>query len=221
VRTRAWITLGGLAGVLGPVAFTLAWVVASIRQPRLSFAAAQISGLAAENARDPWIMISGFLVLGCCAVGFGAALDSALGGRPKAGLGPLAIQMAGVLTVAAGLLRRDHVLLTTGPESWHNHAHDVVSAAGYLLLIGAPLLLVRRFRCDSRWAALTLPLVFAAVVAAALLAAFYAAPQQAVDGTLQRIAVSLPLAALVAVAFRLFAVSRSGARLSSRVVDTP
>ena len=67
----------------------------------MRFAAPQISGLAADDARDPWLMIGGFLVLGGCAIGFGAAFALALGGRPRAGRGPVAIQAAGVLTIGS------------------------------------------------------------------------------------------------------------------------
>ena len=200
-RRRAALA-GALAGVLGPAAFTAAWVAAAFRQTGLAFAAPQISGLAADDARDPWLMISGFVVLGGCAIGFGTALRGALGGR-RSGPGPRLMQAAGVLTIAAGLLRRDHVLLTTGPESWHNHAHDIVSALVYLLLVGVPLLLARRFSSDQRWRGLTVPLVASSVASAALLVAFYSSPGNSWDATLQRMAVSLPLAAIVAVAIRL------------------
>jgi hypothetical membrane protein len=212
IRARAWTW--PVAGVIGPAAFTLGWIVAAFRQPGLPFSVPQISGLAAGNARDPWLMISAFLVLGGCAIGFGAALRSGLGGR-RAGLSPWLIQLAGVLTIAAGLLRRDHVLLTAGPESWHNQAHNVVSAAAYVLLIAAPLLLARRFRRDRQWSRLTMPLVAASVAAAGLLAALYAEPNGSWAATLQRIGVSLPLAAIVAVALRLTRLAGAAA-LTSR-----
>ncbi|HTZ93431.1 MAG TPA: DUF998 domain-containing protein [Streptosporangiaceae bacterium] len=202
IGSSAWIRAGAVAGVAGPAAFTLAWIIAAFRQPGLSFSVPQISGLAADNARDPWLMISGFLVLGGCAVGFGAALRMALGGR-QAGPGPTLIQLAGLLAIAAGLLRRDHVLLTSAAQSWHNQAHNVISAAVYLLLIAAPLLLAWRFRHDRGWRGLAVPLVVAAVASAALLAALYADPNGGWAATLQRIGVSLPLAAVVAVAARL------------------
>jgi hypothetical membrane protein len=208
VRNR----VGAAAGVAGPVVFTLAWVAASLRQPGESFTAVQISGLAAQNARDPWIMITGFVLLGCCAVAFGDALRRALGGRRRAGLGPVTIQAAGVLTIAVGLLRRDHVLLTGGVQSWHNQAHDVVSAAAYVLLIAAPLLLARRLWPDRDWHGLALPLAAAAVASAGLLAAFYAAPHSSGDGLLQRIAVSLPLAAIALTGGRLAWLSRRDPR---------
>jgi hypothetical membrane protein len=200
--------LGAAAGLAGPAAFTLAWIVASLRQPGLSFTVVQISGLAALDARDPWIMITGFLLLGAGAVAFGAALRQALGGWPQSGLAPALIQAAGLLAIAAGLLRRDHVLLTTGAQSWHNRAHDVVSAVVYVLLIAAPLLLARRLRGDRHWRGLAAPLVLSAVASAGLLVAFYSAPHQSVDGLLQRIAVTLPLAALALVAGRLLLLSR-------------
>jgi hypothetical membrane protein len=200
---------GAIAGAFGPVAFTAAWVTASFRQPGVAFAAPQISGLAAENARDPWLMICGFVLLGGCAIGFGTSLRKALGGC-RAGPGPRLMQLAGLLTIAAGLLRRDHLLLTAGPQSWHNHAHDVISAVVYLLLVAVPLLLARRFSADQSWRGLAAPLIVSATASAASLVAFYSAPHDSWDATLQRIAVSLPLAAIVAVAVAVRLLSLSG-----------
>jgi hypothetical protein len=208
-----WIRTGAVAGVAGPAAFTAAWVTASLLQAGHSAAEVQISGLAAPDARDPWIMIAGFVALGGCSAGFGTALQHALGGSGRAGPGPRLIQAAGLLTVAAGLLRRDQMLLTApAGESWHNHAHDAVSALIYVALIAVPLLLARRFRGDRRWAALRLPLTVATGATAAVLAVFFSPAIPAWDGVLQRIAVTLPLAALGAVAVRLLALSaRDGA----------
>jgi hypothetical protein len=190
--------------MVGPVAFTAAWVVGSLRQAGRSFTAVQISGLAAENARDPEIMIAGFVVLGGCSVVFGEALHRALGGWPRAGLGPRLIQAAGVLAVAAGLLRRDHMMLTaTAGESWHNHAHDVVSVVIYVALVAAPLLLAVRFRGDPGWRGLPVPLLAGSAVTAVLLGVFVSGALAASDAVLQRIAITLPLALLTAVAVRL------------------
>ena len=69
--------LSGLAaagGVAGPVLFTLAWVARSLRQAGRSAAELQLSGLAAEDARDPQIMIAGFVLLGAGTMVFGAGL---------------------------------------------------------------------------------------------------------------------------------------------------
>ncbi len=204
--------LAVMAGIAGPVAFTAAWVAASLLQTGHSAAEVQISGLAAPDARDPWIMITGFVVLGGCSVAFGSALHAELGGAGRAGPAPRLIQAAGVLTIAAGLLRRDRMLLTSpAGESWHNHAHDVVSVPIYLALVAAPLLLTRRFRGDPRWGALRIPLAAGSLATLAVLAVFLAGAFPAAAGVLQRIGVTLPLAALCAVAARLLATARAGA----------
>ena len=211
LRAGAFGSLGfkasAIAGIAGPVAFTGAWVVASLLQAGHAATEVQLSGLAAPDARDPWIMIAGFAALGGCSVAFGSALRRALGAGPRrAGPAPALIQAAGVLTIAAGMLRRDRMLLTPSvSESWHAHAHDLVSALIYLALVAATLLLARRFRGDPRWKALALPLAASGVATAAVLATFVSGTFESWDGVLQRIAVTVPLAAMCAVAAVLIA----------------
>jgi hypothetical protein len=226
-----------VAGIAGPVAFTGAWIVSSLRQTGYPPAEIQLSGLAAPDARDPWIMVAGFVVLGGCTVAFGAALHDALsrrggvgrgrwrGGvgrgcwRSGAGAAPRLIQGAGLLTIAAGLLRRDRMLLTPGSVSWHNHAHDVISVVIYADLVAAQVLLAERFGRDSggldsdrqSWAPWGPWLLASGLATGAALAAFAAQTSAAGAGVLQRIAVTIPLAAVAAVAVRLLRTpARSG-----------
>jgi hypothetical protein len=209
----AWFRLRAGAGIAGPAALTAAWVSASLLQTGHSAAQVQISGLAAPDARYPWIMITGFIALGGCSVAFGSALQQALGGAGRAGPAPRLIQAAGVLTVAAGLLRRDSMLLTApAGESWHNQAHDVISIPVYLALVAAPLLLAWRFRGDRRFRALRAPLTASAVASAAVLAVFASPAVPSWDAVLQRIAVSMPLAAMAAVALRLATLRQAALR---------
>ena len=241
--------LGAATGIVGPVAFTGAWLVASLRQTGHSAVAVQLSGLAAPDARDPGIMIAGFVALGACSVAFGGSLHRALGGSgpsasprpawlgaradgprlrgirlqlrrsdfgpPRAGLGPRLIQCAGALTIAAGLLRRDHMMLGSPGaavgESWHNHAHDLVSSIIYVTLVVAPLLLAVRFRGDARWQRLWIPLLAGSAATAALLGVFASSASQSWDPVLQRVAVTIPLAMVAAVAVRLLTVAPAGA----------
>jgi len=145
------VSLQAAAGIAGPAAFTGAWIASSLRQTRQGPGGLQLSGLAAPDARDPWIMLAGFLVAGGCTAAFGVALCEALSqyARGGAGPGPALVQGAGLLTVAAGLLRRDHMLLHApgGPgASWRNNAHDGISGLIYASLVLAQLALARRFR---------------------------------------------------------------------------
>ena len=206
------VRTGAAAGIAGPAAFTGAWIASSLRQTGYPAAEIQISGLAAPDARDPWIMITGFLVLGGCTVAFGAALRDTLGGRGgvgqdglRSGAGPAArlIQGAGLLTIAAGLLRRDRMLLTPGGVSWHNHAHDVVSAVIYVNLVAAQVLLAARFGRDPRWRAWRSWLLASGLATGVTLAAYAADASAPGAGVLQRVAVTIPLAAVGAIAARL------------------
>jgi len=214
-----------VAGIAGPVVFTGAWIVSSLRQTGYPAAEIQLSGLAAPDARDPWIMVAGFVVLGGCTVAFGAALHDALGrsssvgqGRWRGGAGaaPRLIQGAGLLTIAAGLLRRDRMLLTPGSVSWHNHAHDVISLVIYADLVAAQVLLAERFGRDAGglgpdWRSWRPWLLASSLATGAALAAFAAQTSASGAGVLQRIAVTIPLAAVAAVAVRLLRTpARSG-----------
>ena len=139
------IRLAAYGGVAGPVLFTAAWVVSSLRQAGHPATEVQLSGLAAIDARDPQLMMAAFVVLGCCSIGLGAALRTVAGAKSA---GPWLVMAAGAATAAAGVFRRDHMLLT-GPgfagESWHNQVHDVVSGVAYGAMLAAPLLLAGAF----------------------------------------------------------------------------
>jgi len=219
------------AGIVGPIVFTGAWLASSLLQTGYTPTDLQISGLAALDARDQWIMITGFLVLGGCTVVFGEALNEALAegkGRAVTGmaaaravrkehvsagapaarahladLAPRLIQGAGVLTIAAGLLRRDHMLLVPGAVSWHNHAHDVVSAVLYADLVLAQFLLARRFGREPGWKPWRPWLLASAAATAAVLIAFAGDISAPAAGILQRVAVTIPLGAITAIAARL------------------
>ena len=195
-------------GIAGPVLFTAAWAASSLLQTGHSAGAVQLSGLAAMDARDPEIMMAGFVGLGACSIAFGTALRRV----PAAGsAGPWLVKAAGVATVAAGLFRRDHLLLT-GPgftgESWHNQVHDLVSGAAYAAMIAAPLVLARSFRADPDWAGLSRPLQVLAIVSAAALALFVSQALEPWNAALQRAAVTLPLTAEVLIAVRMLTVGR-------------
>jgi hypothetical protein len=195
--------LAAFGGIAGPLVFTAAWVVSSARQPGHQVADVQLSGLAAEDATEPQIMMAGFVVLGVCSIGFGAALRSALGRRLA---GPWLVIAAGAAAVAAGAFRRDHMLLTGpgfGGESWHNQVHDVVSGVAYAAMLAAPLALARRFRADPRWAAIRRPVQVLAVSSAAALVVFASRAVEPWNGVVQRTAVTLALAAESVVAARL------------------
>src|SRR5215471_5461029 len=201
-------------GIAGPLLFTAAWVVSSLRQAGHPAAGVQLSGLAAEDARDPQIMIAAFVVLGACTIGFGAALSRVAAAQSA---GPWLIMVAGAATVAVGVFRRDHMLLTGpgfGGESWHNQVHDVASGIAYAAMLAAPLVLARRFLADPNWAVAARPVLVLTLASAVTMAVFASQVAQAWNGLLQRAAVTLALTAGAAIAARLLTLppADSGAR---------
>ncbi len=130
------------------------------------------------------------------AAAFGEALSrDATGG---AGSGPDLIQGAGLLTVAAGLLRRDHLLLDAPGEpgaSWHSNAHDAISGLLYASLVVVQLVLARRFRRDPAWRPWCPWLLAGAAATGVLLIAYAADVTGPAAAILQRVAVTLPQAA--------------------------
>jgi hypothetical protein len=205
--------LGVAAGFVGPSVFTVAWIAASWRQGADSLVTVQLSGLAAPDARDWWIMMVGFVVLGGCTVAFGRALRRALGTRADPGIGPRLIQICGWITIAVGLLRRDRMALTPGGltanESWHNHAHDVASLVLFAALIGGLLALGRRFRGDPDWSDLRHRVMGAGWITLGLLILVYSVATTSWVGAVQRAAVTVPLAATMLLAWRLANVTGS------------
>ncbi|HUY48703.1 MAG TPA: DUF998 domain-containing protein [Streptosporangiaceae bacterium] len=195
--------LAAFGGIAGPVLFTVAWVVGSLRQAGHSAVEVQLSGLAAEDARDPQIMMAAFVVLGGCLIGFGAALGRVIAPRLA---GPWLVMVAGVAAVAAGVFRRDQMLLT-GPgfagESWHNQVHDVVSGVAYGAMLAAPLVLGQRLRDKPGWAGLSRPIQVLALVSAVGLAVFASRVLEPWNGVVQRVAVTLALTAEILLAARM------------------
>src|SRR5215471_5277463 len=202
--------LAGWGGIAGPLLFTAAWVVSSLRQAGHPVAGVQLSGLAAQDARDPQVMIAAFVVLGACSIGFGAALRKA---TAPGSAGPWLVMVAGAAAVAAGVFRRDHMLLT-GPgfagESWHNQVHDVASGIAYAAMLAAPLVLGRRLRADPDWAVVCRPVQVLALASAVALAVFASQAVQPWNGVLQRAAVTLALTAQAVIAARMLTLPPPG-----------
>ena len=208
-RARTRRVLAACGGIAGPVLFTAAWVVSSLRQAGHPAAQIQLSGLAAEDARDPQIMIAAFVVLGACLIGFGAALRTVA----ARSAGPWLVIAAGAAAVAAGLFRRDHLLLTGegfAGETWHNQVHDVVSGIAYMAMLTAPLALARRFRSDPDWAVIARSVQALTLASAAAMAVFASRALEPWNAVLQRTAVTLALAAATIAAVRMLTLPPSG-----------
>ncbi|HKA05185.1 MAG TPA: DUF998 domain-containing protein [Acidimicrobiales bacterium] len=203
-----WRRASAAAGLAGPALFTLAWAVNGQRQSAYPIADEHISGLAAVDADHPTSMIAGFVVLGAATIAFSAELRRVLGGR-RAGWGPVLLGLGGAAAVAAGLLRRDAVLLhppgRAGDyvQSWHNNGHDVAAGVIYVSTVVAPLLLAWRFRKDPQWSGLVPVAVASSVAGVVLMTIFATDVDRHGNGIVQRVMVTLPQLFMAGLAVRL------------------
>jgi hypothetical protein len=201
--------LAAAAGIVGPAAFTAAWLISGTRQAEeYSHRHEHISGLAAQDARNPEILTAGFVEMGVATIVFAVALRERLGGR-KAGLGPILLGLTGLGAIGAGIFRRDRLLLHPPDQppdhrqSWRNDGHDAAAALIYASSVAAPLFLYRHLRNDPRLSAMA-PVGIALSTASLGLMAFFAVEvDRPHNGIVQRVMVSLPMGFMFGVAVRM------------------
>jgi len=208
-RGRTTHLVRAACGLIGPAAFTAAWLVVGSRQPHYPAADEHISGLAALDAEHPMPMIAGFVTLGACSVIFADELRRLLSdGRRGAGLGPVLLGLSGAAAVAAGFLRRDAFLLNPPDrvagyqQSWHNDGHDLAAGVIYVSTVVAPLLLARRFRDDPAWSDLVPVALASSGISVALMAVFATDVDRSFNGIVQRVMVSVPQGLMAVLAMR-------------------
>jgi hypothetical protein len=170
-----------------------------------------ISGLAARDATDPHLMTAGFLALGSCTVAFASSLERRLGPRP--GLGPTLIGVAGLATIAAGLFRRDRRSNYPPPglpegQSWVNDMHDLAAAVGGAAGTAGLVALAPALAREPELRDLARPAIGAAGASAGISAWFLRDVVRPGNGLLQRANITIPLAFMSRLAFRLMKEAR-------------
>ena len=199
--------VGAVCGVLGPLVFTGAWLVAARRQEEYEVRHEHISGLAAKDAVDPHVMTAGFLTLGAGTVAFAAALERRLG--PRAGWGPAMIGAAGLATIVAGVFRRDHRSNIPFPgeehlsQSLENDIHDSAAVAIAVMGTGGLIALTPRLAEDPGLAPSAPSAVLAALTSVSLSAWFLRDVVRPWNGIVQRVSVTVPLAFMARLSLRL------------------
>ena len=198
--------LGALCGVIGPAAFTAAWLVAQRRQDEYQVRHEHISGLAAKDATDPSVMTVGFMALGGSSIAFASALERRLG--PWPGWGPALIGVAGLATIGAGTFRRDRRSNFPAPgeppgQSWENDTHDAAAMVGGLAGAIGLLALAPRLARDPQLRDLAVPALGAAGASAGLSAWFLRDVVRPGNGLVQRVTTTIPLAFMARLALRM------------------
>jgi hypothetical membrane protein len=198
--------------VIGPAAFTAAWLVGTVREPGYSVSDEHISGLAAPDARSPNAMRAGFMTLGVCSIAFASAVDRRLredaAGRGS-GWGPALLAASGLAIGIAGVLPRDRMsnFVPQGervaPQSWVNEGHDLASVAAQVTGSAGLIALSRRLARDPALDDLSGAAARAALTSSGAMAWFARAVTRPGNGVVQRVGVSIPLLFMARMGVRL------------------
>jgi hypothetical protein len=198
--------LGAACGILGPAAFTAAWLIAQRRQDGYEVQHEHISGLAARDAKDPLVMTAGFVALGGCGVAFASAVHRRFG--PEPGWGPALLGVSALAAIVAGLFRRDRRSNYPAPgepegQSWVNDVHDAAAVAGGLAGTVGIAALVPRLAKEPAYRDLARPAVGAAGASAGLATWFLRDVLRPGNGILQRANVTIPLVFMARLGLRM------------------
>ena len=135
--------VGRLAAVAvgGQLVFVASWLVAQALEPRYDPQAERVSGLAASNAENPWIVTVGVLAWALGTAAAGETLRRALPRRRLWWLAVVALWVAAAGMVAAAALPLDCSVAAggeclrraeAGDLSWRHEGHE--AAAGLILV---------------------------------------------------------------------------------------
>jgi len=191
------------AGIVGPVLYTVTWLVLGFLDPTYSHTRDPISNLSAIGAPFAPVMTSIIVVFALLIVVFAYGLHRGL--PPGFWAGPAALVVAGVGYVGIALAPLD--LATPGDPSL---PHTISATVTVFALMFAPLLLFRRLGRDTAWRNLR-GYSIATTVAAFAFAFLASLPAFAGwDGLMQRLVLAVVLIWMIVIAIRLYVRTTSG-----------
>jgi len=207
---RAVVAALAAAGIVGPILFTVVFIVQGLLRPGYSPVADPISALA--TGPNGWVQDLNFIVLGVLMIAYAVGLH--LGARPaRAGiLGPALLAAAGAGAVLSGIVPLQAVAdgLTYEPVG-----HTVAVFVAFLGAGGGLILMSRRMAGDPSWRSLanyTLATGIAIVVlflAVGALASTPDAPLYRWFGLAQRVLLAVWYPCLIILALRLLGITRA------------
>lgn len=159
LRTPA-VRLLGLCGIVGPVVFTISWVVLSMIEPHFSFVNNDGSDLGALTAPHAVIWNIVVSTTGGLIALFSIALFRMFGGHIARSAASLMVLIAGAGLVIDGFFREDcsaatdsacRARLESGQVSFHFQVHIVESVITLTVLAAAPIVLGVAFRFLPEW----------------------------------------------------------------------
>jgi hypothetical membrane protein len=227
---RVWLAWGVIGGIL---IFNIGWILAEALQGGgYSIARDDVSDLGALTARDPWVLLAATGIAGALTILFALfALRPALavpGRRAALGAWLLAASLMGLDNLSDTFFRLDCRAMDAGctsavsTASWHGTVHVIVATVAAFATIAAPFVLAPRMRRVEGWRDLATPTIAIGVLFVVVVLGYAALERKSGGGYLQRAAIVILSAGVIALALRVRALStRSSAHEERLRVPTP
>lgn len=211
----AWIHRGvgwlpAWAGIVGPILFTVAFIVQALFSPGYSHVAEPVSALAAGP--NGWIQNANFLLFGVLMIAFAVGLHEGMRPTPRGVVGPALLGLSGVGLILAGVFPW---ALDASGDYVVSPGH-IVGAYTAFLPAGLGLIFVsRRMARDPSWRGLASYSLGSGIAVAVLflatgpLAVPDDAPLHDWAGLLQRATVAVWFACTLVLAVRLLRLVRT------------
>jgi hypothetical protein len=175
---------GALAGIVGPIVFSLVFMIEGWLRPDYS----PLERSIAELSLGPrgWIQIASFVLCGVLFLIFSFAVRGALRRGTASALGPLLLGAIGFCFIGSGIFVAAPASLPV--EQWGTFAklNAIIGGAAMVLMPLSCLVLARRFRQEGRWHGLVFYSLLTGVVCLAIMVWFFASLPSTSLGLLQR-----------------------------------
>lgn len=194
-RTVRFLAAGG---IVGPILYTVAWLVLGFLDPSHSHLRDPISNLSAIGAPYALVMTFIILVFALLIIAFAYGLHRGL--PPGFWAGPAALALAGVGYVGIALAP-----LNLASPGEPNVPHTISASVTVFALMFAPVLMFRRLRRNPRWRILGGYSIAATVLALAFAVMASLPAFAGLEGLMQRLVTAVLLGWMFVIAIRLYA----------------
>jgi hypothetical membrane protein len=206
---RREVVILAAAGIVGPILFTVAFIVQGLFRPTYSHMAEPVSALAAGP--NGWVQDVNFLVFGPLMIAYAVGLHMGLGPTRFGLFGPALLLLSGVGLILAGVFpaRDDSGAFSVGPGHLVAAFMSFVGAGAGLIVIS------RRMAHDPRWRSVATSALASGIAIIVLflgtgrLAVADDAPLHQWAGLLQRVTVAVWFTCTIVLALRLLRVQRA------------
>ena len=194
------VRYSAIAGIVGPVLYTITWLVLGFLEPTYSHTGDPISNLSAVGASFALVMTIVIFVFAILIIVFAFGLQRGL--PPGFWGGPVALVIAGVGYVGIALAP-----LNLADPGDPNVPHTISATVTVFAMMLAPVLTFPRLRRDPGWRNLSGYSIATTVVAFAFMVMASLPAFTDWDGLMQRLVLAVFLVWMIVIASRLYALS--------------